>query len=165
MRHLSRDWFWERKHLGDWKQTNKKICLISSQAPEKCSTHHCFGEGWQRIAGRSHFVGHLHHSHIEANLTACTFFLTNDVFAAILLMPLFGVGAGVSFICRAGIWTTVYLWVSVVGPSGFLVWKSKSNMGWSFWEASWVFTLALCDHGSLLCGKTLRFRAVCVAYP
>ena len=56
-------------------ENQKNPCLISSQAPEKCSTHHWFGEGWQQIAGRSHFVCHLHHSHIEAKLKSDSLYL------------------------------------------------------------------------------------------
>lgn len=63
--------------------------------------------------------------------------------AALLLVPLLGVEEDVFVICRTGIWTIVYLWVSEVVPFGFLASKSKSDMGWSFWEMSYLFALVL----------------------
>lgn len=105
---------------------------------------------------------HLHCSHIEANPKSVSLYLFSYRWCFLLL----------SYWCHFLGWGQVFLSfvgpacgplctsrVSVVGPSAFLVSKSKSDIGWTFWNTSWVFTLTLCDHGTLLCGKTLWFWA------
>lgn len=37
-------------------KTKQTHALFQVRHLKKCSTHHCFGEGWQKIADRSHFV-------------------------------------------------------------------------------------------------------------
>lgn len=105
---------------------------------------------------------HLHCSHIEANPKSVSLYLFSYRWCFLLL----------SYWCHFLGWGQVFLsfvgpacgplctsQVSVVGPSAFLVSKSKSDIGWTFWNTSWVFTLTLCDHGTLLCGKMLWFWA------
>lgn len=113
-----RNWFQERKHLRDWK---KKILILPYFNTDPWKLQH------PSLLQRRVAADQWHKSFCVpftgwSQTKIWWIFLTDHVFAAILLMPLFGVGRGVSFIYRAGVWGIVYPW----RDSGLSLWSLLS---------------------------------------